>query len=228
MQNKVKLTKRQIKEDKFATFMLTTKDQFMINWQLYVIGIAVVGLLITAGVYYLTTRTSANDEAGSKLATAILDYRQGNNQVAILGLTQVAENYSGDDAGEQATFLLGKISVESKNYPDAIRYYEEYLSKYKTDKLARAAALAGIAASNENQGNYSDAAGKFMSAVDEYPSGPLVADYNLGAMRCYLLQGDVDKARERLEVIKDKYSETSVYNVAMRMFAEKAGAQAKS
>ena len=228
MQNKVKLTKRQIKEDKFATFMLTTKDQFMVNWQLYAIGIVVVALIIGAGVYYLTTRTSANDEAGAKLSAAILDYRQGNNQVAILGLSQVADNYAGDDAGQQATFLLGKVTLESKNYPDAIRYYEQYLSKYKTDKLGRAAALAGIAAATENQGNYADAAGKFLTAIDEYPTGPLVPDYNLGAMRCYLLQGDVDKAKARLEIIKDKYPETSAYNTAMRMFSEKAGAQAKS
>jgi len=221
MQSKVKLTKRQIKEDKFTAFMLKSKDEILEKWQFYVIGLAVVVLAVAAVFYYVNSRKTGHLDAGQKLAQAMLDYRSGNNQVAILALTQITDDYSGDDAAEQATFLLGRINYETKNYPEAIRYYELYLSTYRDDKLNRAAALAGVGACQENQGNYAEAATKYLAAIDEYPDGPLVADYNLAAMRAYLFQGDVAKARERLTILDEKFKGSGSTEEADRLFAEK-------
>jgi TolA-binding protein len=222
MQNKVKLTKRQIKEDKFTAFMLTSKDEFLEHWQKYVLGAAVVVLAVVAVFYYSSARKASHIEAGQKLAQAMMDYRAGNNQVAILGLNQIIENYGGDDAAEQATFLLGKVNYDSKNYPEAIRYFEMYLSKYHDSKLDRAAALAGIGASQMNQGNYSDAAARYQAAIDEYPDGPLVENYNLEALRADLLQGDMDKAKARLATITDKYKGSETAFQAQLLYSEKA------
>lgn len=228
MQNKVKLTKRQIKEDKFATFMLASKDRFMENWQFYVIGAIVVVLLIVAVGYFLQSRTSSGVEAGTKLANALMEYRQGNNQVAILGLNQVIEDFSGDPAAEQAMFLLGKVNLATRNYPEAIRYFDQFLSKYADNKLYRAAAQAGIATAQENQGNYSEAANKYMAANTEYPEGPLAGDYSLSAMRCYLAMGDPVKAKERLDDISTRFSGTEVVARALELYSEKGSAQAGS
>ena len=64
MQSKMKLTKRQVKEDRFTTFMLTSKDklqgEFEDNWQYYVIGFAVVVVLIWALAWQFD-RQSAKD-----------------------------------------------------------------------------------------------------------------------------------------------------------------------
>ncbi len=222
MQNKVKLTKRQIKEDKFTAFMLTSKDEFLEHWQKYVLSVAVVILAVVAVFYYINARKSGAVEAGQKLAQAMLDYRSGNNQVAILGLNQIIENYGGDDAAEQATFLLGKVNYETKNYPEAIRYFEMYLSKYHDSKLYRAASLAGVGASQMNQGNYTEAAAKYSAAIDEYPDGPLVEDYQLEALRAELLQGDMEKAKARLAIITDKFKGTETASQAQLLFAEKS------
>lgn len=221
MQSKVKLTKRQIKEDKFTAFMLTSKDRLVENWQLYVVGILVVVVAIGAVFYFIGARKSSHIEAGQKLAEAMMNSRSGNNQVAILGLNQVVEDYSGDDAAEQATFLLGKLNYESKNYAEAIRYYDMYLSNYHDSKLDRAAALAGIGACQVNQGNYAEASSKYAAAIDEYPDGPLAADYNLEALRADLMLGDMEKAKARLAVITDKYKGTEAANRALELFAEK-------
>ncbi len=221
MQSKVKLTKRQIKEDKFTAFMLTSKDRLVENWQMYVIGISVVILAVVAVFYFIGARKSGHLEAGQKLAEAIMNYRSGNNQVAILGLNQIVEDYGGDDAAEQATFLLGKINFETKNYPEAIRYYDMYLSNYHDSKLDRAAALAGIGACQMNQGNYTEASSRYVAAIDEYPDGPLVEDYNLEALRADLLQGDMEKAKARLAIITDKFKGTQSANRAQQLFAEK-------
>lgn len=228
MQNKVKLTKRQIKEDKFATFMLESKDRFMENWQFYVIGAIVVILLVVAVGYFLQTRTSSKSEAGVKLANALVEYRQGNNQVAILGLTSVIDDFAGDPAAEQALFLLGKVNLDSRNYPEAIRYFEQYAAKYADNKLYHAAALAGIATAQENQGNYSEAAAKYLAANDDNPDGPLAGDYCLSALRCYLAMGDTGKAKERFDDISARFSGTPVVARALELYSEKGSAQAGS
>jgi TolA-binding protein len=221
MYNKVKLTKRQIKEDKFTTFMLTTKEYVQQNWQFFAIGLVVLVLIITGFSYYVSSQSNRTQEAAVRFARALLDYRNGNAQVAILSFSQILDNYGSDDVAEQSTFLLGKLNFESRNYPEAIRYFNLYLSRFKDNNMNRAASLAGIAASNENQGQYAVAAQKYAEAFDEYPDGPLSGDYQYSTMRCFLEAGDLVKAKEHFDRIKELYPGTNLVNRATRMYAEK-------
>ncbi|MFQ5453289.1 MAG: tetratricopeptide repeat protein [Candidatus Zixiibacteriota bacterium] len=222
MYGKVKLSKRQIKEDKFTTFMLKAKHQLHENWQFYVIGVVVVILSITAAVYYVNILETKDNEAGEQFSRALLDYRNGNNQVAIMSFNQIIDEYPGNKVAEQSTFLLGKVNLESKNYSEAIRYFEIYLDKYREDKMNRSAVYAGIASCYENQGKYLEAAQEFKAAYDEYPDGPLIGDYLISTMRNYLLVGEVEKARALLEKIKDLFSGTDLEARSIRLFFEKS------
>jgi TolA-binding protein len=220
MHGKVKLTKREIKEDKFATFMLTAKDQLTENWQYVAIGAAILVLVVAAVIFYMSSQSTAKVEAAQKLATAQMDYRSGNTQVAIMSLNQIVEDFSGATA-EQALFLLGKVSYESKNYPEAIRYYEQYISKYGSNEFQKAAALGGIAASHENQGEFAEAAAKYLEASAAFTGGPSDGEYLFGAMRCYLQVGDRDKAKTALTDLKSRFAGTSLESRASRYYAEK-------
>ena len=217
-----KLTKRQIKEDKFTVFMLTAKDQLLHYWQYIAIGLVVVILLVVGIVYYFNSQRAHTQEAATKFARALMDYRSGNNQLAILSMNQIVDEYGSEDVAEHATFMLGVINYESRNYPEAIRYYEMYLSKYPDKKLNRAAAHAGIASSFENQGQYREAAERYVSACNEYPDGPLAGDYHFSAMRNLLEVGDIDQAQVHLDIIKKEYEGTELVNRAVRLFSEKA------
>ena len=221
MQSKVKITKRQIKEDRFTTFMLTTKDQVTANWQFIVVGAVIVVLTVVAIVYYINSRAARKEEAGRLFAQAMVDYRSGDRQVAILSLAQIIEDYGGDQVAEEATYLAGKLNYIDRNYPEATRYYEMYLSKYRKNLLYRAASIAGIASCLENQGEYAAAAGRFLEAAEEYPSGPLEGDYQLAAMRNYLEIGDIESAKERLDYIQDELDGTEWSSLSLRLFHEK-------
>ncbi len=221
MQSKVKLTKREIKEDKFTTFMLTAKDQFQQNWQFYVIGIVVVILLVAAVSYYFSSQSTKGEEASARFARAMLDYQNGNDQIAILGFTEVIDDYGGAAVCEQAVYLVGKINLDTRNYSEAIRYFQMYLDKYKADRISRAAALAGIAVASENQGNNAEAAASFVRASEEYPEGPMAADYELGAVRNFLEVGDAESAEARLAVLKKEHADDENTNRAIRLYTEK-------
>lgn len=222
MYGKTKLTKRQIKEDKFTVFMLSAKNQITDNWQYLVVALVAVVLVITGVVYYVNSRQAQKQEAAIMFARGLMDYRAGNNQVAIMSLNQVVQEHGGDEIAQQATFMLGNINYETRNYPEAIRYYELYLSKYHKDRLNRSAALAGIASCLENQGQHREAAEKFVAAYDEYPDGPLIGDYQMSAMRNFLEVGEIDRARTHLELIKAEFDGTDLATWAIRLFSEKS------
>jgi len=227
MQGKVKITKRQIKEDKFTTFMLTARDEVTANWQFIVVGVVVVVLAVVAVMYYIDSQQVRKVEAGQLFAQTLVDYRSGDRQVAILGFTEIIDNYGSDDVAEESTYLLGKLNFIDRNYPEATRYYEMYLSKYKGNLLNRAASLAGIAAAHENQGEYTQAASKFLEAANEYPTGPLAGDYQFSAMRSFLESGDIAAARERLEFIQKEWDGTEWSVRGVRLFHEKGQTQSK-
>lgn len=221
MYNKVKLTKRQIKEDKFTTFMLSTREQIQENWQFWVIGLLALILVVAAGSYYFSTQSSKSVEAAQRYAEAMTSYRNGQSQVAIIAFAQVVEEFGSEKPAEQATFMLGKANYEARNYPEAIRYFEMYLSKYKDNKLDRAASLAGIASAQENQGEYAIAAEGFVSAYQEYPDGPLAAEYLASAVRDFSEAGQVDQARQYLEIVQKDFPTEEASRRAARIFAEK-------
>lgn len=222
MYGKVKLTKRDLKEDKFATFMLTSKSRLQESWQFVVIGVVIAVLFVVAVVYYLDSLETKTAEAGQKMAQAMLDYRGGNNQVAILTLNQLLEEYADDPVVDDATYMLGKINYATRNYPEAIRYWELYLKNFSQDSLYRASALAGIGACYEDQGDFVQAAQKFNEALDEYPDGPQIGDYAFNAMRNFLTIGDKERGLAFYEQIKENFRGTVLARKADRTFAEKS------
>ena len=220
MHGKVKLSKREIKEDKFATFILTAKDQFMESWQYAVIGIVVVILAVAGMVYWMNSRQSSKEEAGIKLSAAMADYQRNNLQVAQLSLQQIVDNYSGD-AAEQAAFLLGKVNLESKNYAEATSRFEKYLSSYSGNKLLRAASIAGIGGCLEGEGKYAEAAAKYLEAAKEYPGGPQEEDFQISSLRNYLDANDFAAAKSRLDELKKTFKGSGKVYRAEIMFGEK-------
>ncbi len=220
MHGKVKLSQREIKEDKFTSFVLTTREQFMESWQYIVIGVVVIVLGVAGVFFWMNNRDKQQAEAGAKLSTAMGEYQRNNVQVALLGLGQVVENYSGD-AVEQATFMLGKLNLESRNYVEARKYFDSYLSKYSGNKLLRAASIAGLGGCLEGEDKYGEAAAKYVAAVNEYPGGPQEGEFQTAAMRDYLSANDLPNAQARLDEIRKNFKGTDKVYRAELLFAEK-------
>ena len=200
--------------------MLNAKQQFSDNWQFYIIGIVVLILIISGIVYFINMQKSQALEAADLYSRGVIEYRQQNHPIAITTLTQVVENYSGTESANLATYLIGKINYDSRNYPEAIRYFEMYLKLNTPDKINRAASLAGIASAYENQVMFAEAAEKFVAAYNENQDGPLVGDYLMAAMRNYLAAGDAVNASVYLDKIKELFEGTDLATRSIRLYTE--------
>ncbi|MEA1981539.1 MAG: tetratricopeptide repeat protein [candidate division Zixibacteria bacterium] len=221
MNKKVKLSKRQIKEDKFATFMLTSKQYATDNWQFIIIGLAILILIVSSIVYYTNSLQKQSLEVSTQFARATSEYRSGNIQVAKLSFSQILDDFGNSDFAGKATFMLGKLNLESKNYVEATKYFESYLAKFKKDKLHRISSLAGLGTILENQGQNQQAADKFVAAYDEYPESPLSGDYLNRALMNFMQSGNDEKAKEILSRIENKFPGTDLLSKAQIAYREK-------
>ena len=222
MYGKVKLTKKQIKEDKFTAFMFNAKQQITDSWQYYVIGLVVIVLIIAASIYYVDMQAKQSVEAADIYSKGVSEFRQKSYQNALLSLQLVLDDHGNTESAKDATFLLGDINLVTQNYPEAIRYFEMYIKKYSNDKLKVASSHAGIATAKENQGQFKEAAESFVKAYTVDPKGPLVGDYYISAMRNYLEAGDVTSAQVQLDSINKNYAGTNLASSAALVFAEKS------
>lgn len=220
MQTKVKLTKRQIKEDKFTTFMLTAKNELQDKWEYYAIGLVAL-ILIVGGISYAFSYYESKDaEAATSFAEAVREYHSGNKQPAIIAFNQVIDDYSGSPEAGRATCLLGNLYLSDRNYVEAEKNYQLYLKDYGDDPFQRATAQAGLAVAAENQGKYADAAELFGKAIAEEQDGPMESDYRLGAIRNYILLNQLDQANEQLGIMEDKFPNQDQTRQAIRLVAE--------
>ena len=220
MVERVKLSKRQIKEDKFATFMLQSKGWFMENWQFVVIGAAVVVLVVVAVAYWAGSQSSKSDEARVRFAQAMSTYRSQATQPAILDMTGIIEDFAGTPQAKRATFLLGNLHYQNRNYDEAVRYYELARKEYGKDPVMRAAAQAGKASCLEDQARYAEAGDGFRQAYDDYADGPAADDYLASAARCYLAADSMTKAEGVMTIIKERFAATEAGRRALRQFRE--------
>ena len=219
MRTKVKLTKQQIKEDKFTNYMLLTRDWFLDNWQIVAILAAVVALIIAGSVYYFRMKSSKDIEAATRLTKAVAEMRRQNFQVAILELKTLSDEYGGDIGG-MALFNLGNAYYDSKNYDEAINSFKNYIDNYKLDKLTTASAYGGIAVSLECKQDFLAAGDKYVEAVKYYPESPSAPDYYLGAVRTYVQGGDRPKAEQMFKELEEKFPGSDYGRTAARLIAQ--------
>ncbi|MCP4703821.1 MAG: tetratricopeptide repeat protein [candidate division Zixibacteria bacterium] len=216
MGTKVKLTKQQMKEDKFTTFMLQSKDWILENWQMISIAVAAVIVVSVGAIYYSNMKSGQAGEAADRFAEAIGKYRQQNYQVAILDFNGIADDYSGPIAAS-AVFYAANSYFESKNYDEAIIHFQKYIDKYHVDEIATASAYAGIAACREVKQEFQAAAEKYLEAIRLFPGLAGEPDYLLGAVRNYVNAGMADDVQPLLDKMDKDYAGTNQQRTATQL-----------
>jgi tetratricopeptide (TPR) repeat protein len=216
MRTKVKLTKQQIKEDRFTNFMFESREWFLDNWQMVAIVAAIIILAIVGSVYYFRMQSGKEVDAAVRLGRAAAELQQRNYQVAILEFKSLSDEFGGRTGGK-ALFYLGNAYYGSKNYDEAINAFKKYIDKSHIDPLTTASAIAGIAVCLECKQEFLAAADKFNEAIKYYPESPAAPDYYLGAVRNYVQCGDKAQAEKTLKELEKEYPGTESARTAARI-----------
>ena len=206
--SKSKLTKKELKQDKLVEFTFKAETFYHKN-KTWVIGVSsALAVIILAVVVINSSQKSARLEQSYQLTLAKMNYGSGRVDEAKQGFQQVTTQYSGKVAGE-AKYFLGRIAFEQGDYATAATEFTAYVNDYSVDDPMDAAALAGLAATYEAQGNHAQALETYGKAADKYPDIAYAPQALQNVARLALKLNEPDKAKLALQTIVDKYPEST-------------------
>ncbi|MGD9486864.1 MAG: tol-pal system YbgF family protein [Calditrichaceae bacterium] len=212
---KKKLSKKEIKQDKFVKIALEAKSYVDENYK-QVVGttLAVFGVFVLIMIYVYVHNQNV-EEATTLLGKAQLEFQAMNYDLSKTFLNELTSEYSGTDAADQGRFLLANIYFEEDNIPYAKKMYKEFVDSYSKSSILLASGYAGYAACLQREKNYDEAAANYVKAQKQSPEFVEAAGYLFLAGKAYESAGKIDKAREIFEKITIDYKDYDQADNAM-------------
>ncbi|MDZ7380101.1 MAG: tetratricopeptide repeat protein [candidate division KSB1 bacterium] len=204
---KKKLTRREIKEDKFVTTYAKVTKYLETHSKVVYAAAAAVVVTILAVSLIRAGRRAAEGKAAVELARGLAAYERLDYTAATDILRTAVEDYGGTRNGTLALLHLGNVLYQQGQYAEARRYYEKFARKVHSIEYLAAAGRAAVAECLEQEGKYSEAAQRYEKVARDYDTQPTAPRYLLAAGRCYALAGMKDQAERVLRSLLDKYPE---------------------
>lgn len=196
MATKQKLTKHQIKQDKFITSVFKAQEYFTGHTGRFLIAIGAV-VVIAAAVFFITSRGQAREqEANDIFGKGSVEFRSGNFQLAAVDFQNILDNYGSTDAAKLASYYIAVCYFSLQNYDQAEEYYRLHYDKYRYNDMLSANALDGIAECLKAKGSLKEAGDAFFTVYQKYPNSYIVADCLFNGAECYASAGDTENAKK--------------------------------
>ncbi|PSQ86167.1 MAG: hypothetical protein BRD30_09940 [Bacteroidetes bacterium QH_2_63_10] len=173
-------------------------------------------LAIPGYIYYHNQQEQA---ANQRLGQILPVYEQGNYQQALdgsgdnAGLLTIADEYSGTDAGNLATFYAANALYRLEEYDRALTYFQRF---EKGENFIGASAFAAQAAIQENKGNYEQAAKLYEQAASQYENKLTAPRFLLNAGQAYEEAGRYEAAMTAYQQIQEEYPDSDQASNAER------------
>jgi outer membrane protein assembly factor BamD (BamD/ComL family) len=213
-----RITKKEIKEDKFVTFTFKLNEWIRAHLNQVLMvggGVILVGVIV---FFIFSSKSKREKNAADLLGKAGMELQTGDLGTAMSDLQKVVNQYGSTESAKRATFLLASAYYYAKDYAQAQSFFEKSLDSYKDNPSMSASAQAGIADCYLQKGNYSLAGDNYVKAVSMDPKGFLSSQYLLEAANAYLKADQNDKAKEMLNRLIQEYPDSrEVYQAKMQL-----------
>lgn len=216
---KKKLTRRQIKEDKFITYYFKSHKYVTENKRSIISGAFFVAVIIIGFFIFSKKQVENEGKAIVELTKAKSEYFANNYENAVPLLRNLLQNYSGTKSGKEGMFYLANAYFSLKDFANAEASYREFLDK-TDDDILNASALAGVAACLEEGAEFVEAAELYQQAAEKYGDGFMAPENLLNSARCYSLAGKKEAAQQMLGKLIEDYPKSRLKSDAEIMLAE--------
>jgi tetratricopeptide (TPR) repeat protein len=221
---KKKLSKKEIKQDKFVETYYKVYGYFDENKSRMLTYAVALIIVVFAVIYYINNKKENNEKAEVLLSQVMNVYDQGSYLEAIegrpsqniSGLKKIVEDYGSTENGETAKIYLANSYDMLGKSDEALKYYSDYGGDIAIYKAASLAGQAGIYAGRKE---YEKAADLFRKASRISKTDVQNPDYMLNASINYISAGNVDEAKPLLESIKKDYPESQANSKADQYLA---------
>ncbi|MEJ2542695.1 MAG: tetratricopeptide repeat protein [Calditrichaceae bacterium] len=209
-----KMTKKEIKEDKFVEVALNAKAYVEDNYkQVSIIVASVFGVILLLMVWNYVHKQNA-EESAALLGQAQLEYQNLNYSKAKDFIIRLKEEYPGTDASDQGTFLYANLLYQEKNFEEAKEFYKEFIDSYSGSNILLASGLAGYAACLEKENNFEEAAEYYIRAQKKAKDFIEAPNYLYLAGLNFTTANNYDEARDAFQEIVDDYESSDHQNDA--------------
>ena len=207
---KKKLSRKEIKQDKFVETYYKIYGFIQENRQRVTLYGIITVLVILVAIFYVKHRSQQNEAAGVELSRVMDLFDAGNYQEAIngqpgtpnIGLKKIVDEYGSTPNGETAKiFLADSYSLLGKT-EDAYKYYKDYDGDIK---LYQSTALAGQAGYFASKNNYTEAADLYEKAAHVSDTNVLNSEYLLKAGINYMKEGKNKEAKKAFQTVQNDY-----------------------
>lgn len=200
-----KMTKKEIKEDKFVEIALSARAYVEENYkQVSLIIASVFGIILILMGWNYHQNIQA-EESSALLGQAQLEYQNLNYSKAKEFITRLMDEYSGTEACDQGIFLYANLLYQEKNYFEAKDLFKEFIDSYSGSDILAASGLAGYAACLEQENNNKDAADYYISAQEKAENFIEASNYLYLAGLNYEVAAEYEEARDAFQKIVDDY-----------------------
>ncbi|MDX5420829.1 MAG: tetratricopeptide repeat protein [Hymenobacteraceae bacterium] len=149
---------------------LTQSEDYVRRNKSKLIGVfAAIAALIVAGFLYYNYKSSRNQEAQEAMFQAVYYFEADSLNKALngdgqyMGFLSIADEYSGTDAGNLASFYAGVALLKEGKYAEAVEHLEDFSSD---DYLMQARAYSLTGDALLEQGKNQEAASMYTKAAD--------------------------------------------------------------
>lgn len=204
-----RISRREMKEDRFILWLYEISSEIDRHWKSLTAAVVLV-VACVAGWYYWTNM-QADDlvEAGQVFAPGQTAMQDSRYEDAIPIFERVVTEYGNTPVALEATIELANASFQSGDFEKARTYYQTYLDEYGGQNVHYwLSARSGLAACDEEDEKYEEAANQYLALADEDPDSYLAPGFLLDAARCFGAADQKDQARALYDRVVENYEST--------------------
>ena len=216
-----RLSKQQIKQDKFVSSIWKGREYFEQHTSQFIIGIAAVVVVVVVAFLVISNFKTKEREAADLLGLGAVEFRGGNYQLAAVDFQKILDGYPGTTAAKFASYQIANAYFELKNYGQAEKYFRLHLDKYKFDDMLTVGAMSGLAHCMRAKGQMQEAGDEFYKAYKKYPGSYIAPDCLYFGIMSYASAGDSAKSRELYDIFHKIPSQTQRSMEVKRVLIEK-------
>lgn len=204
-----RISRREMKEDRFILWLYEVSNEIDKHWKSLTAAVVVV-IVCVAGWYYWVDRQTGNMVEASRVfapgQTAMQDNRYED---AIPIFERVVNEFGGSPLALEATIELANACFQTGDFEKARTYYQAFLDEYgDKDAYFQLTACSGLAACDEEEEKFEEAARQYLALAEEDPDSYLAPGFLLDAARCYTAADEKEQARALYDRIVETYEST--------------------
>jgi len=209
-----KITRKELKQDRFITATLKAKDFLEKNSKLVIRSIFGLLIVVVIIVFFVRSKQTANVNAANMLSRVQFMLGGPQQEAAVDSLKIIVDRYDGTAAAGKATYLLAKIYWEKNDFENAKVYFKKYIDDYFNETVVSQSAFAGYADCLIREEDYQGAAEYYERAAEVDPEYPETPEFLFSAATAYKDAGKIEKAQKLVERLLADFNNPQIKNKA--------------